>query len=343
MDSRPNVLITSVGRRNYLVRWFQDAVQDRGGLVVVSDADEHASAVSEGDQYVRLPHADDPTYAAQLLKVCREQSIALAISLNDFELSRWSQLHMCDFAAVGTVVLTLGKASQSLVEDKYAMATTFSSAGIDVPETHLASEVLRGDAFHGLPPKVVVKNRFGSGSAGLYLCARSDLRSVLSYALRATSDRFGRRIHDPEVAAQHVVVQPTVRGVEYGVDVVNNFSSKLAGVCARRKLRMRAGETDRAESVDPGPFVSTAQAISGLLQHRGLVDVDVVVDDADGRCWVLDVNPRFGGGYPFSHLAGADAPAAYIAWLEEPDLEGPWLSYRNGVVAAKREEVAVVP
>ena len=46
--------------------------------------------------------------------------------------------------------------------------------------------------------------------------------------------------------------------------------------------------------------------------HLGTLDCDVFVQG--NTCSVLEMNPRFGGGYPFSHAAGANVPAAMIAW-----------------------------
>ena len=45
-------------------------------------------------------------------------------------------------------------------------------------------------------------------------------------------------------------------------------------------------------------------------------DVDVIMNP-DNMCpYVIDMNARFGGGYPFSHLAGLDLPRAVVEWLE---------------------------
>jgi carbamoyl-phosphate synthase large subunit len=55
--------------------------------------------------------------------------------------------------------------------------------------------------------------------------------------------------------------------------------------------------------------------------------------------WVLDVNPRFGGGYPFSHVAGADAPTFLLSSALGRAPDPSLLDYEVGVVAERFEEV----
>ncbi|WP_418606136.1 hypothetical protein [Georgenia sp. SUBG003] len=111
----------------------------------------------------------------------------------------------------------------------------------------------------------------------------------------------------------------------------------LHGTLARRKLRMRDGQTDRAVTVDPAPFAPVVARLGAALRPAGLVDLDIV-RTRDGVPWVLDVNPRFGGGYPFSHVAGATRPRSCSPrrWgAPDPAL----LDYEIGVVAERFEEV----
>ena len=35
--------------------------------------------------------------------------------------------------------------------------------------------------------------------------------------------------------------------------------------------------------------------------------------------YVLELNARFGGGYPFSHFAGVDLPKAIVKWIDGED------------------------
>ena len=84
-------------------------------------------------------------------------------------------------------------------------------------------------------------------------------------------------------------------------------------VLVNRKLAMRAGETDVAESPRSSDLLAAAgRQLGETLGHVGALDVDVFLDEAS--CPVLDVNARLGGNYPFSHLAGADVPRAYVRW-----------------------------
>ena len=105
--------------------------------------------------------------------------------------------------------------------------------------------------------------------------------------------------------AEHpVLIQELIIGEEYSLDVVNDLDGRHVATFARCKLAMRAGETDRAVTVDREELHRLGAAIGGQLGHAGNLDCDVLA--AQDRMYVLDLNPRFGGGYPFSHAAGAN-------------------------------------
>src|SRR4029453_10603342 len=61
------------------------------------------------------------------------------------------------------------------------------------------------------------------------------------------------------------------------------------------------------------------QLIGEQLGHVAVLDCDLFASDQGYS--VIDLNPRIGGGYPFSHVAGANVPAALISWInsEQPD------------------------
>ena len=50
---------------------------------------------------------------------------------------------------------------------------------------------------------------------------------------------------------------------------------------------------------------------------------------------MLELNPRFGGGYPFSHVAGANLPAALIAWATGKPVDPSWLRVAPNIMSSK--------
>jgi carbamoyl-phosphate synthase large subunit len=54
---------------------------------------------------------------------------------------------------------------------------------------------------------------------------------------------------------------------------------------------------------------------------------------------LLEINPRFGGGYPCSHLCGADFPAKLIALCKGQKLTPDFGNYPEGVYMFKQDEI----
>lgn len=266
----------------------------------------------------------------------------LAISVNDYELSHWSRLPAENLAF--DALIRLSARRQGMIEDKLATAQLLEGAGVSSPVTLPASDALKLTATELSElletEDFVVKSRFGSGSKGLQFAGPDCLREAVTKARADVTDRDGMRPCHPEEIDDLIVVQPRIRGTEYGIDVVADLGGHHVGTLSRLKIRMRSGETDLAESTAIDPFMTTSERISAALGHRGLIDTDVIRDSA-GHNWVIDINPRFGGGYPFSHMAGADVPAAYVAWALGRAHEDHWITCTPSVMAAK--SVDVVP
>lgn len=334
-----NILLSSAGRRPYLVRWFKEALTSNSveGQVIATDVDPAAPARAFADTFLLAPRVDDPVYAGWLADALVEHDVDLAVSINDFELSVWAGLPTCD---VWSKLVRLTPETQEMVEDKYAMSLALDRFGATAPRTWLGSQAAEGLDAGG---PFVTKGRFGSASRGLRFADAAGLTDAVAEATREVTTRHGVAAYSQDEVAPEdlVVVQQEIKGVEYGLDVVCDLDSNFAGVLVRRKITMRSGETDRAVSVDPAAFEDVARAVALAVPHPGTFDVDIIVDE-QGAPFVIDINPRFGGGYPFSHLAGADVPSAYVAWRRGQGFNPQWLAYDAGVVAGKFVEIASV-
>jgi carbamoyl-phosphate synthase large subunit len=137
-----------------------------------------------------------------------------------------------------------------------------------------------------------------------------------------------------------LIAQEKVAGDEYGLDVVNDLCGRYVTTFVKRKMAMRAGETDKAITVDHPQLKAIGQQIGEALKHVGNLDCDVFVDGH--RYWVLELNPRFGGGYPFTHRAGVNLPAALIAWAQGDMVDPRWLTLRPDVAAAKCDHLVEI-
>lgn len=337
------VVICSGGRRVYLVRWFREAFATLGvtGEVVVLDADPGAAAGSAADVFRVVPRLDDPSYGPTLAQVVTELDADLVLSIHDYELEVLASGLAAELRRGRTAVLALDAQAQLVAGDKLLLAERIDPS--HRTPTVKGSDVRAVDELRRTADTLVVKHRYGSGSSGLSVVTGDRVDDAIARAaVDAPRPSTAPATDTPE---DWVVVQPRLQGVEYGLDVVfgvhGSATGLPAGVAARRKLAMRGGETDRAVTVSAEPFGDVAAAVGALLHPRGTVDVDVIVDE-DGRQRVIDVNPRFGGGYPFSHMAGVDIPAFLVADLLGADSPEVHLRGAVGVMSAKHEEIRVV-
>ena len=80
-----NVLLTCVGRRNYLVRFFQEALGGQGH-VFAADVSGDAAGMQEAERAFLLPPISHPRYIPHLHTLCARNEVRLLISLNDLAL-----------------------------------------------------------------------------------------------------------------------------------------------------------------------------------------------------------------------------------------------------------------
>ena len=158
---------------------------------------------------------------------------------------------------------------------------------------------------------------------GFELLGRRLARTTLAYGPGPTQD----------AADQTVLVQAFVAGDEYSLDLVCDLSGRYVTTLAKQKLGLRAGDTDSAVTVSDPALTDLGRDLCRALGPVGVADCDVFVG-AEGPT-VLELNPRFGNAYPFAHVAGADLPAAVVAWARGDLPEPGWLRAEPGVTAAR--------
>lgn len=336
MTAELNVAITCAGRRVGLVRAFQEALQGCG-LVHALDASPSAPALAAADRALIVPTLESPDYIPALLEFSTREDIRLLIAVHDLELPLLAA-HRQSFAERGTCVLVPTPEVVDLCWDKWQCQTWLRSGGMMCPRNYLhEDDALRAVDSGAIGFPLVVKPRWGVGSIGLESAGNADelrMVSALDRARLASSVLAAKSLSDP---MHSLVIEERIDGTHYCLDVVNDLSGDYVTCWPKEKLRMRAGTADRVRFVDDAALRDVGQVLSSLVRQPGPMDVDVI--RTPEHDYIIDVNPRIGGTYPFSHAAGADLPRTLLAWVSGHEADPDWLRVRNGATFSFVETV----
>lgn len=325
-----NILFTCAGRRTYLLKYFKEQLGDEG-LIIGADMQLSAPALSAADIAVTVPRVYDGHYVDRLLEICRQYQVKMLISLNDLELPILADAKE-RFAEAGVCMVVSDKHVIDICFDKYLTAHYVQTLGLKAPKTYLDLGEAKKALVNGdLSFPVVLKPRWGSGSIGIEV-AEDDTDLFVMYAMLKKKVKK-TILATASVGDEYIMIQQMIRGKEYGLDVMNDLKGNCVAVSVKEKLAMRAGETDKAVTVDLPQVREMGRTIGEHLKHIGNLDCDIL--EQDGEYYVLELNPRFGGGFPFSYEAGVNLPKALIEWAKGNDVDPNMLQPAYGMTFAK--------
>ena len=326
-----NILFTCAGRRTYLLKYFKEQLGNEG-KIIAADMQPTAPALSVADVRVMVPAVYDEHYVKVLCEICEVHNVDMVISLNDLELPILAS-NKASFENIGVTVLVSSPEVIDICFDKLRTGEYMKSIGLNTPLTYAgldsAIDAVNSGELH-FP--VVIKPRWGSASIGIeYVDNLEDLRIVYELIRRKTLKSILGEIsqHDNDF----ILIQEKITGKEYGLDVINDLEGRNVGVAVKQKLAMRAGETDKATTVDNAELRRMGEIIGSKLGHIGNLDCDIL--ERDGVYYVLELNPRFGGGFPFSYEAGVNLPKAIIRWWQGKEFDIKELIPNYGLTFAK--------
>lgn len=327
-----NLLFTCAGRRNYLINYFKEAIKGQG-QIFAADMSDTAPAMVDADVALIVPSIYDDNYISALKAIVKDHDIKAIVSLNDLELPILSK-HKSDLESTGVKVIVSNEHVIDIAFDKIKTFNFIKDIGLQTPLTYTTLKSVKQAITQGkLNFPLVVKPRWGSASIGIDF---PETEEELDLAFQLQHIKLKKSIlntaseQDLENA---ILIQEKMNGQEYGLDIVNDFDGNYVGTFVREKLNMRSGETDKAVSVIDERFETISKIISENLKHIGNLDCDVFV--AENKLFVLELNPRFGGGYPFSHEAGVNTCAMYIEWLKGNKNIEHFKQYKAGKLFSK--------
>lgn len=328
-----NVLFTCAGRRTYLLKYFKENMNE-GDKVVATDMQLSAPALQVADVKIQVPAVYDSEYINITLNICKEHKIDALISLNDLELPIMAE-RKAEFEAVGTKVIVSNPAVIDIAFDKYKTALWIESIGLTAPKTFVRLEDCKKALAAGdISFPLFMKPRWGAGSIGLESIA--DMEELEIYYNLLMKKIKKTILANASVGNEYILIQEKLTGNEFGLDVMNDLDGNYIAVSVKQKLAMRAGETDKAITRDLPEIRKIGRKIGENLKHIGNLDVDVM-QRVDGAYCVLELNPRFGGGFPFSYEAGVNLPKAIIQWVKGENVDPKILQPKYGLMFAKND------
>lgn len=308
-----NILLTNSGRRTYMVKYLFELKDSYNNSIEIflSDTSEDVSSfwVDQRSNNILTPRVDrdQNQYIKILLEECKKNKIDMLIPLMDYELHLLSK-NVSKFNDIGTsvVISDFNTVSNCLNKDKcYSFCNEHNIA---VPKTWNSKNQIKSSK------SIVVKKINGSGSIDMHT--------------------FNSKKAIPSHFDNTFLYQEYITGQEYGMDVFNDFNGNFIHCCVKKKISMRSGETDKAEVIYDRRFNELAQKISAVFKHVGNLDVDFIIDNFND-IYFIDFNPRFGGGYPYTHMAGFDyLKALHKLTLGEKvsiDLKGKEITGMKGI------------
>lgn len=313
-----NILLTSVGRRGYLVKYFKEALATEG-TVRGADTSRYAPAFAYCDGTEILPEVRKNNYVKALLDFCTDKKIDIVVPLIDPELEVLSGLNDA-FAKNGIFLLLSPKETVELSSDKYLTYQFAIQNKLGTPFVCLSvEEAMRQIDSKAIRWPLLVKPRKGSASINITYCY----------------DRLQLEAAVESVPAP--MIQEFAEGPEFGYDLFGDRNFNPISVYCKKKLAMRAGETDKAISTDDPALLDFGARLLNSIKLLGPADVDVI--NTQKGPMLLEINPRFGGGYPCSHLAGADFCRKIIQMAKQQPLHPDIGSCPAGVCMLKQDEI----
>jgi carbamoyl-phosphate synthase large subunit len=297
-----------------MVEYFKEALYlQGGGEVIGTNSEAETTGMYACNRSYVVPSVTDKNYIDVLLEIALKEKVKLIISLFDIDLPYLAQAKK-RFEKKGIMVVISTEEVIDIANDKYKTFNFLKEHNILTPLTYCHYD----QAIHALESKTLnfplfVKPRWGMGSIGVYKA--EDINELKFYFHNVQKQIKNSYLSKLTVASldESVLIQESISGQEFGLDIFNDLNKNFFMSIEKEKIAMRSGETDAAIVIKNENLSKLSHELSIIIKHIGNLDVDVLFNGKD--YYVLEINARFGGGFPFSYLAGANFPQLLLQML----------------------------
>lgn len=280
------ILFTSPGRRFELINFFREEFS--GYEFIGADAFKTSPAAYILDRVYEVPLKIDEKYVDEIIEVCKREKPEFVIPLLDPELPLFAK-NKKRFEDIGAHVWVPNYETVKLATDKYLTYTKFCGEEIALPETWQLKIFLTENVKTSYE-KLVLKPSTGSASKGIYYVRPSEIKTLV------LSESLDENLY---IVQQHISFD-----FEVTVDLFGDGEGNVIEYCQRRRISTRGGEVEKGITVNLPQVTDLIKKVTGALKILGVVNIQVMVKK--DKVYLGEINPRFGGGYPLAHNAGAN-------------------------------------
>lgn len=279
-----NVLLLSVGTRNKIVQYFKKTIN---GKVYATDMKKTAPALYESDEYFIVPSIDNENYITTIVDICKRKKIDCVLSLIDPELSLLAKNEDV-FKEINVKIVGSNYEACDLSLNKWKMYLWLRSHGYKCAKTYININEFYKDINESLINYPVFVKPI-EGSASLFTTLVYD-REMLEYLFSNN---------------KNLLIQEYLKGQEIGADVyIDSISNEVISIFTKKKIAMRAGETDKAVSFKDKTLFELIKKFCNEVGYKWQIDIDLF--KINDEYYISEVNPRFGGGYPHAYECGCN-------------------------------------
>lgn len=283
-----NILFCSAGRRVKLLEDFKETIGEKGKIVVAENS-IYAPARYVADVSYTVPKIDSPEYINEIIKICKKEQIKAIFTLIDPEIELLAK-NKKTFENIGTMVFTPSEKTAELCFDKYEMYKVLRQNNINTALTYGDIEEFdEGYKDKKIAFPVFVKPRTGSGSVG---ARRINSMNELKEAMEENP---------------MLIIQEFMNGIDLDADVyIDAISKKPVSIFSKKKIETKIGGANKTISFKDEKLFEFVKRIVKLFDFCGTIDMDFFY--RDGKYYLSEINPRFGGAYIHAYGAGVNFP-----------------------------------
>jgi carbamoyl-phosphate synthase large subunit len=296
-----NILITSAGQRVSLVRAFQRELYNiyPGQEVFTTDLCPQLSpACQVSDKYFQVRKVTDPAYVEELIQLCRRYHIKMVVPTIDTELLVLAQ-HREMFRKENIHVIISSPAFIETCRDKRKTNSFFQERGLMVPAAI--------DKYNPVFP--------------LFIKPYNGSLSVDTYIIRAKEELQAHHLNNDRFLFMEYLDKQDYD--EYTVDLYYNRTGHVKCIVPRKRIMVRAGEVSKGITCKNGLVDTLREKLSYIPGAAGCLTAQFFLHKTSEQLIAIEINGRFGGGYPLSYRAGANYPQ----WLIEEYFNGKEIVY----------------